>query len=133
MPPRKPSTADEIARLAAQMRVADPNVDNGAFSSLTTNDAMNWIMGIGHINEIDPRMKPGGNPEEQREIATENLRLLLWDVQRSAFALPRASRNKFKWINHTDSSTYSPKIPTQKPRISSYPVSRLGRTGKNHT
>ncbi|KAJ7034135.1 hypothetical protein C8F04DRAFT_1102362 [Mycena alexandri] len=81
MPPRKPSTADEITRLAAQMRVADPNRDNGAFSSLTTNDAMAWIMGLGHINEIDPRMKSARNPKEQREIAMENLRLALWDVQ----------------------------------------------------
>ncbi|KAF7352244.1 Ankyrin repeat and mynd domain-containing protein 2-like [Mycena venus] len=94
MPPRKPSTAEEIARLAAQMRVADPNVDNGAFSSLTTNDAMNWIMGIGHINEIDPRMKTAANPKEQREIATENLRLALWDIQRFEYLFPDKTYSK---------------------------------------
>ncbi|KAJ7922352.1 hypothetical protein B0H13DRAFT_2267582 [Mycena leptocephala] len=55
---------------------------------------MNWIMGIGHINEIDPRMKPGGNPEEQREIATENLRLLLWDVQRFEYLFPKNPYSK---------------------------------------
>ncbi|KAF7335274.1 Ankyrin repeat and mynd domain-containing protein 2-like [Mycena sanguinolenta] len=82
MPPRKPTSANEITRLAAQMRVADPNVDNGAFSSLTTDDAMAWIMALGHINEIDPRMKTAANPQKQREIAIENLRRGLWDVQR---------------------------------------------------
>ncbi|KAJ7167807.1 hypothetical protein C8R46DRAFT_1094207 [Mycena filopes] len=94
MPPRKPATADEIARLAAQMRVADPNNDSGTFSSLTTNDAMSWIMALGHINDVDPRMKTAENPKEQREIATENLRLALWDVQRFDYLFPGSVRSK---------------------------------------
>ncbi|KAJ6520960.1 hypothetical protein B0H19DRAFT_1146758 [Mycena capillaripes] len=94
MPPRKPTSADEITRLAAQMRVADPNVDNGAFSRLTTNDAMNWIMGIGHIKEIDPRMDATQNPKEQRAIAVENLRLALWDVQRFEYLFPDKEYSK---------------------------------------
>ncbi|KAK7062302.1 ankyrin repeat and mynd domain-containing protein 2-like protein [Favolaschia claudopus] len=94
MPPRKPTSADEIARLAAQMRVADPSVDNGAFSSLTTNDAMSWIMSIGKINDIVPRMKTAANPQEQRKIATENLRLLLWDVQRFDYLFPKNPYSK---------------------------------------
>ncbi|KAJ7145819.1 hypothetical protein C8R44DRAFT_655794 [Mycena epipterygia] len=88
MPPRKPSTAEEITALAAKMRVADPLRDNGAFSSLTTNDIMLWLMSIGHINEIDPRMKSARNPQEQREIAIGNLRLALWDVQRFDYLFP---------------------------------------------
>jgi hypothetical protein len=82
MSPRKPTSADEITRMAAKMRVADPTVDNGAFSALTTNDAMAWIMALGHINDVDPRMRTTDS-KEQREIAVENLRLGLWDVQRS--------------------------------------------------
>ncbi|KAJ7145820.1 hypothetical protein C8R44DRAFT_755959 [Mycena epipterygia] len=88
MPPRKPSTAEEITALAAKMRVADPLRDNGAFSSLTTNEIMLWLMSIGHINEIDPRMKSARNPQEQREIAIGNLRLALWDVQRFDYLFP---------------------------------------------
>ncbi|KAJ6515258.1 hypothetical protein C8R45DRAFT_1086477 [Mycena sanguinolenta] len=95
MPPRKPTSADEISRLMAQMRrVADPNVDNGAFSSLTTEDAMAWIMVLGHINEIDPRMKTAANAREQREIAIENLRRGLWDVQRFEYLFPNNTYSK---------------------------------------
>ncbi|KAJ7682046.1 hypothetical protein DFH06DRAFT_1160067 [Mycena polygramma] len=94
MPPRRPSTAEEILRMAAKMTVADPNVDNGAFSSLTTNDAMNWIMGLGHIHEVDPRMKTASNPAEQRKIAVENLRLGLWDVQRFEYLFPKNPYSK---------------------------------------
>ncbi|KAJ7682043.1 hypothetical protein DFH06DRAFT_1160063 [Mycena polygramma] len=50
---------------------------------------MNWIMGLGHINEVDPRMKTPGNPDEQRKIAMENLRLGLWDVQRFEYLFPK--------------------------------------------
>ncbi|KAF8125235.1 hypothetical protein K438DRAFT_1016723 [Mycena galopus ATCC 62051] len=94
MPPRKPTSAEEIARLVAQMRVANPNVDNGAFSSLTTSDAMAWIMGLGHIKEVDPRMRTAANPTEQREIAIENLRLGLWDVQRFDYLFPDNTYSK---------------------------------------
>ncbi|KAJ7265397.1 hypothetical protein B0H12DRAFT_1230429 [Mycena haematopus] len=94
MPPRKPTSAEEISRLVSQLRVADPNVDNGAFSSLTTNDAMAWIMALGHINEIDPRMKTAANPKEQREIAIKNLRLALWDVQRFEYLFPNKPYSK---------------------------------------
>jgi hypothetical protein len=81
MPPRKPYHRDELERLAAQ--IVDGNVDNGAFSSLTTHNAMAWIMALGHISDIDPRMDQAVTPKKQREIAVENLRLGLWDVQRS--------------------------------------------------
>ncbi|KAJ7784136.1 hypothetical protein B0H16DRAFT_1491438 [Mycena metata] len=94
MPPRKPATAEEIAHLAAKMRVADPTRDNGAFSSLTTHDAMDWILGLGHIHELDPRMTSTRNPKEQREIATENLRLGLWDVQRFDYLFPNNPYSK---------------------------------------
>jgi hypothetical protein len=57
MAPNRLSTAAEIACLASQLRVADPNVDSGSFPALTTNDTISWILGIGHINEIDPRMR----------------------------------------------------------------------------
>lgn len=84
MPPRKPSTAEEIAQLAAKMRVADPNRDNGAFSSLSTGDIMSWLKALGTIKEVDPRITSSRNPREQREVAIENLRLALWDMQRFA-------------------------------------------------
>ncbi|KAJ6619062.1 hypothetical protein B0H10DRAFT_1947075 [Mycena sp. CBHHK59/15] len=94
MPPRKPSTAEEIARLAAKMRVADPNHDNGSLSSLTTSDIMSWLMALGHINEIDPRMQSARNPKEQREIAIENLRVALWDMQRFDYLFPDSAYSK---------------------------------------
>ncbi|KAJ7821174.1 hypothetical protein B0H14DRAFT_2831817 [Mycena olivaceomarginata] len=93
MPPRKPTSADEITRMAAKMRVADPTVDNGAFSALTTNDAMAWIMALGHINDVDPRMRTTDS-KEQREIAVENLRLGLWDVQRFDYLFPKNPYSK---------------------------------------
>jgi hypothetical protein len=43
---------------------------------------MAWIKELGHTNVIDPRVRMA-DPSEQREIAVENLRLGLWDVQRS--------------------------------------------------
>jgi hypothetical protein len=82
MPPRKPTTAEEITALAAKIRIADPTVDNGAFSALTTGDAMSWLMALGPLKEIDPRMKTAKNPQEQLAIATDNLRVALWDMQR---------------------------------------------------
>ncbi|KAJ7079575.1 hypothetical protein B0H15DRAFT_858273 [Mycena belliarum] len=88
MPPRKPSTAEEISRLAAKMRVADPDRDNGDFASLTTNDAMSWLMGFGQIKEIDPKMKAARNPQELREMAVEKLRIALWDMQRFDYLFP---------------------------------------------
>ncbi|KAJ6526578.1 hypothetical protein DFH09DRAFT_168768 [Mycena vulgaris] len=94
MPPRKPSTAEEIARLAAKMRIADPNHDNGAFSSLTTNDAISWLMALGHINEMDPRMKALRDPKKLREVAIEKLRLALWDVQRLDYLFPDQAYSK---------------------------------------
>ncbi|KAJ7821179.1 hypothetical protein B0H14DRAFT_3734148 [Mycena olivaceomarginata] len=48
----------------------------------TRNNAMAWIKELGHTNVIDPRVRMA-DPREQREIAVENLRLGLWDVQRS--------------------------------------------------
>ncbi|KAJ7682910.1 hypothetical protein B0H17DRAFT_942527 [Mycena rosella] len=70
------------------MRVADRDHDNGAFASLTTNDAMSWLMALGPIKEVDPRMKAARNPQEQREIAIENLRVALWDIQRFDHLFP---------------------------------------------
>ncbi|KAJ7468624.1 hypothetical protein FB451DRAFT_1480147 [Mycena latifolia] len=88
MPPRKPSTAEEIARLASKMRIADPNRDDGAFASLTTNDAMSWLMALGQIKEVDPNMRAARNPKELREMAVEKLRLALWDMQRFDYLFP---------------------------------------------
>ncbi|KAJ7682907.1 hypothetical protein B0H17DRAFT_986325 [Mycena rosella] len=74
--------------MAAKMRVADPNCDNGAFSSLTTKDAMLWLMAVGHINEIDPKMKATSNPKALHEMVIEKLRLALWDIQRFEYLFP---------------------------------------------
>jgi hypothetical protein len=96
------------------LRVADPNFDNGAFSSLTTGEAMSWIMSLGHINEIDPRFKYmfSRNPKRQHEIATENLRAALWDVQRlptfymiSASRINRTHRLDYLFPEHLYSKT----------------------------
>ncbi|KAF8207877.1 hypothetical protein K438DRAFT_1713412 [Mycena galopus ATCC 62051] len=76
------------------MRVADPNVDNGAFSSLTAIDAMAWILALGHINEVDPKMKTVVDATEKREIAIEKLRLCLWDVQRFEYLFPNNAYSK---------------------------------------
>ncbi|KAJ6614637.1 hypothetical protein B0H10DRAFT_1916467 [Mycena sp. CBHHK59/15] len=70
------------------MRVADPNHDNGSLSSLTTSDIMSWLMALGHINEIDPE------DAEQREIAIENLRVALWDMQRFDYLFPDSAYSK---------------------------------------
>ncbi|KAJ6542689.1 hypothetical protein B0H19DRAFT_1171458 [Mycena capillaripes] len=88
MPQHRPTTAEKLAYFASQMRVADPSVDTGAFSLLTTSEAMSWIMAIGHINEIDPRLKYSRDPKRQHDIATENLRVALWDIQRFDYLFP---------------------------------------------
>lgn len=129
-PPQKPLDADELARLAAQTRVAGPKIDNGAFSSLTTDDAMAWIVALGHINEIDPRMH-AANPTKQREIAMENLRLGLWDVQRSVIKEKKTGTSRPNICQ--DSITSSPRIRIQRPRISTYSGLIHGQIGKNLT
>ncbi|KAJ7150968.1 hypothetical protein C8R43DRAFT_1005788 [Mycena crocata] len=88
MPPRKPYTAEEITEMAAKLRVADPSQDNGAFSSLTVNDTMSWIMALGHIKDVDPALKEARNPEELREMAVGKLRVALWDMQRFDYLFP---------------------------------------------
>ncbi|KAJ7041183.1 hypothetical protein C8F04DRAFT_1391292 [Mycena alexandri] len=76
-----PTSHDAGTRVfASQIRVADPNVDNGSFSSLTTKETMEWIMAVGNIDEISPRFK---HTEQQHEVASDNLRVALWDTQRS--------------------------------------------------
>jgi hypothetical protein len=112
MPPRKPYHRDELERLAAQ--IVDGNVDNGAFSSLTTHNAMAWIMALGHISDIDPRMDQAVTPKKQREIAVENLRLGLWDVQRSVEKKSTVPRTNF----YQDSITSSLISLIPRPRIS---------------
>ncbi|KAJ6526588.1 hypothetical protein DFH09DRAFT_168796 [Mycena vulgaris] len=86
MPPRY--TTDELTQMAAKMRVADPNCDNGAFDSLTTKDAMSWLMAVGHIKEFDPKMKTARNAKELNQMAIEKLRLALWDMQRFDYLFP---------------------------------------------
>ncbi|KAJ7778522.1 hypothetical protein B0H16DRAFT_1712017 [Mycena metata] len=72
----RPHTAEELTYFASQMRVADPNVDNGSFSSLTTKETMEWIM-------VE-------NAKRQHEIASDDLRVLLWDMQRFDYLFPEA-------------------------------------------
>ncbi|KAJ7619519.1 hypothetical protein FB45DRAFT_1062907 [Roridomyces roridus] len=67
---------------------ADPNVDNGAFSSMKTNEIMSWLDAIGHFHEIDPHMRAEQRPKEQHAIASSNLRLALWDMQRFDYLFP---------------------------------------------
>ncbi|KAJ7777542.1 hypothetical protein DFH07DRAFT_731156 [Mycena maculata] len=76
------------------MRIADPNRDNGAFSSLTMNDIMSWLKALGNINEVDPRITASRNAKEQREIAIEHLRLALYDMQRLDYLFPDSEHSK---------------------------------------
>ncbi|KAJ7821177.1 hypothetical protein B0H14DRAFT_2599394 [Mycena olivaceomarginata] len=55
---------------------------------------MAWIMALGHISDIDPRMDQAVTPKKQREIAVENLRLGLWDVQRFDYLFPNIPYSK---------------------------------------
>ncbi|KAJ7827686.1 hypothetical protein B0H14DRAFT_3144537 [Mycena olivaceomarginata] len=55
---------------------------------------MAWIMALGHISDIDPRMDQAVTPKKQREIAVENLRLGLWDVQRFDYLPPNIPYSK---------------------------------------
>ncbi|KAJ7827647.1 hypothetical protein B0H14DRAFT_3873602 [Mycena olivaceomarginata] len=97
MPSRKPLHRDELEGLAAQ--IVNGNVDNGAFSSLMTHNAMAWIMALGHTNDIDLRMDRAPTPKKQREIAVENLRLGLWDVQRFDYLFPNIPSSKTSNFN----------------------------------
>lgn len=83
MPPRNPMSEAELARLAATMRVSDPAVDNGAFTSVEHIDAMAWLFLLG-VKEMDPDLKRTTtlSEEAQKELALEKLRLALWDIQR---------------------------------------------------
>jgi hypothetical protein len=38
--------------------------------------------GLGAHKEIDPRLKYSRDPKRQHDIAAENFRVMLWDVQR---------------------------------------------------
>ncbi|KAJ7657919.1 hypothetical protein DFH06DRAFT_1197507 [Mycena polygramma] len=76
------------------MRAVDPSADNGAFRSLTTEGAVNWVLALGHIHEIDPRIEHSDDEQEQRKIATENLRVALWDVQRFDYLFPQNKYSK---------------------------------------
>lgn len=67
---------DEIAKLAAKMRVADPTQDNGSFDSVTREDALIWLRLLG-VQGLSPR-----SPDSKEEVH-EKLRSALWDTQRS--------------------------------------------------
>lgn len=79
---RKYLSDAEIARLASTMRVADPNVDNGAFDSVKRNEALAWLKLLG-VHGLFP-----SSPISE-EDAKKRLRCALWDVQRSSFQLLR--------------------------------------------
>ncbi|KAF7345105.1 Ankyrin repeat and mynd domain-containing protein 2-like [Mycena venus] len=88
MPLQKPTPTEKLAFYASLWRVADPDLDKGAFSSLNTSEAMSWIMAIGHVNEIDPRIKQSREQQRQYDVAIENLRVALWDIQRFEYLFP---------------------------------------------
>ncbi|KAJ7619516.1 hypothetical protein FB45DRAFT_160611 [Roridomyces roridus] len=63
-------------------------IDSGSFSSMSTADIMAWLTGIEPIREIDPRMKTARTTQEQHGIASRNLRIALWDMQRFDYLFP---------------------------------------------
>lgn len=67
-------TDAEIAAIVANMRVADPSVDNGAFSSLSRTDCLIWLHNLGVTDTI-----PSSTTDAEVE---RRLRLALWDSQR---------------------------------------------------
>ncbi|KAJ7482253.1 hypothetical protein B0H11DRAFT_2022344 [Mycena galericulata] len=75
------------------MSIANSGRDNGAFSSLTLDDLGIWTLALA-IREIDPRIKASRSAKEQREIALDNLRLALWDMQRLDYLFPGKEYSK---------------------------------------
>jgi len=78
-----PKTPEEIAAIAAKMRVSDPKVDNGAFSSIKKMDAFIWLkmLGVTDISNADIR-------SDDDEKARNKLRIALWDTQRIGNIFP---------------------------------------------
>jgi len=72
-----PKTPEELAAIAGNIRVADPSVDNGAFSSVRKMDAYLWLKMLG-ITSISAEQMSTDDDEKARR----KLRAALWDVQR---------------------------------------------------
>ncbi|EDR14051.1 uncharacterized protein LACBIDRAFT_321809 [Laccaria bicolor S238N-H82] len=67
----------EIEALASTMRVADPNEDNGAFSSITKLEALMWLRLLGP-KDLSPTKAASASDEN----IFHRLRYALWDSQR---------------------------------------------------
>ncbi|KAF8586461.1 hypothetical protein K439DRAFT_1340929 [Ramaria rubella] len=90
MPSRRKHTSnEEIARIAAQMLVSDPNKDNGSFESLTNMEMYQWLKLLG-VNEVNPslQLESSLSAEVKRERVCNKLKLALWDVQRLDLLFP---------------------------------------------
>lgn len=74
-PAFEPASAAELTELVKNVRIADPNVDNGAFESMNLVDVFKWM------KMLDLNMSATAR-EETGKTAKDKLRRALWDVQR---------------------------------------------------
>jgi len=74
-----PSVDENISDIISRMRIADLTQDNGAFSSLSLKEMIQWLELIG-IDYSEPTVSVGS--EDLKVSIIEKLRRALWDTQR---------------------------------------------------